>query len=146
MSFAGRHHTPEHRARMSSLMRGKNTGWKHSDDARERMSRSKHPRWLSGMTLEEYFWSLGERRGECLIWTGRVMSNGYGQFCCGQLYGLAHVLAFQFATGEEVLVGNDVHHACEVQLCIEPGHLEHLTKLEHAARHRRPAIYTRELT
>jgi hypothetical protein len=73
--------------------------------------------------------------GDCWIYTGSV-SDGYGG------YGgkLAHRLVYEELVGE-IPAGLDLDHLCIVKLCVNPWHLEPVTRSENSKR--KWAIYTR---
>ena len=70
----------------------------------------------------------------CLIWQGRVDANGYGRRGAGW----AHIKAWEEANGRKVKPGHEINHKCRVPLCVEPAHLEELTKAQHYALRPRP--------
>lgn len=70
----------------------------------------------------------------CLIWLGSVDKHGYGKVSRGVGKVKAHREAFEVAFGA-IPVGHDVHHRCEVKLCVEPTHLQALTPEEHGQLH-----------
>jgi len=62
----------------------------------------------------------------CWLWTGKLTPMGYGTGTGG----LAH------RTVWKVLVGpidrrTELHHKCHVRLCVNPGHLQPVTRKEH---------------
>lgn len=72
-------------------------------------------------------------KGPCWIWQGTLHPNyGYGQVCLQNPKRIrrAHRAAWELLRGP-VPEGKDLHHHCEVKLCINPDHLEPLTQLEH---------------
>jgi hypothetical protein len=62
----------------------------------------------------------------CYLWRGARMSQGYGMF----RYGTAHRWMYQQTVGP---VGDDqdVHHKCRTRCCVNPKHLEALSRREH---------------
>jgi hypothetical protein len=58
------------------------------------------------------------RPGECWLWTGRRMPNGYGTY--GEL--LAHRLMYQEHVGP-IPEGLFILHRCDVPACVNPEHL-----------------------
>jgi hypothetical protein len=74
--------------------------------------------------------------GGCWIWTGcavrgggRPESNRYGQAVFRGRRHPAHVASYLAFVGE-IPDGYQVHHRCEVKLCIRPGHLAAVTPHE----------------
>lgn len=98
--------------------------------------------------VEERFWAKVDRRGpaECWIWLAARTGTGgrYGSFNAdGRRKGkrttvLAHVFAYELLIGP-VPSGHDLHHlieegACSSTLCVNPAHLEPVTRREHVRR------------
>jgi hypothetical protein len=72
--------------------------------------------------------------GFCIFPEGKPNNQGYVyQTVNGVLKG-AHVHAYEAAYGP-VPKGYDVHHTCLNHSCVQPLHLEALTKAEHYRRH-----------
>lgn len=70
----------------------------------------------------------------CKIWLGSVDKHGYPRISRGKKKVKAHREAFEVACGP-IPAGHDVHHRCEVKLCVEPLHLQALTPEAHKALH-----------
>ena len=91
-------------------------------------SRWDHAPW------EERFWAKVDRSGDCWIWTGARTQKGYGLFngADGRMHGV-HRISYELAHGP---IGDDltVDHLCEVTCCVNPDHLQLLTRSENAAR------------
>ena len=72
----------------------------------------------------------------CWTWQGSKDGNGYGHFrlCSGRLVH-AHRLAYFWIVGP-VPEGKDLHHTCNRgrEACMNPFHLEPLTRKEHIHR------------
>lgn len=64
----------------------------------------------------------------CWLWTGPLYSNGYGK-TARPLRGtrIAH-RAFYLATGREIPAGLDLDHLCRVRQCVNPAHLEPVSR------------------
>lgn len=108
----------------------------------------------------ERFWAKVDRRDavECWDWTGARNHGGYGIFGLGfsprsgtgasleqaranaaQPVGShvrAHRYAYEDAVGP-VPADHEVHHTCENRACVNPAHLEPLTRDEHVRLHER---------
>lgn len=77
------------------------------------------------LTLKERFWDKVDSSGDCWLWTGKRMSNGYGFLQVQKprrKSHLAHRLAWEFAHGEPTQ-GMVVFHSCESRHCVNPAHL-----------------------
>lgn len=59
---------------------------------------------------------------ECWLWTGIVMSSGYGQFSIKRKTVSAHRTSWEINRGQ---IPEDLHvlHRCDVKLCVNPSHL-----------------------
>ena len=84
-------------------------------------------------TAEDRFWRKVEvRSGECWNWIGAKTSNGYGNFWDGERNVLPHryVLGFIGIDAGEL----EVDHLCFNRLCVNPSHLEVVTRAVNAQR------------
>jgi len=60
------------------------------------------------------FWDFVQKTETCWLWTGSVISSGYGSFNGT----LVHRSVMRVGKGY------DVHHKCTNRLCVNPAHLE----------------------
>jgi hypothetical protein len=69
-----------------------------------------------------------ERDGECWMWKGNV-KHGYGK------YGgrVAHRVIYELLIGA-IPLGRELDHLCRRPLCVNPLHLEPVTRVENIAR------------
>jgi hypothetical protein len=84
------------------------------------------------------FWSKvrGSDASTCWEWQGHVMRNGYGQF--GLRRGVV-VLAHRWAYEDLVVAipdGLDLDHLCRNTRCVNPWHLDPVTRAENLRRAR----------
>lgn len=82
------------------------------------------------LTLEERFWPKVDVTGGCWLWTGATNGVGYGCICRGRpLRGneYAHRLSYAWANGV-IPEGLDIDHLCRVRNCVNPSHLEAVTR------------------
>jgi hypothetical protein len=88
----------------------------------------------SKRTPEQRFWLKVDKSGACWLWTASVNpQTGYGQF--SRRHGEpvdAHRFSFELAHGE-VPEGHDVHHSCHVRRCVNPAHLQAVTRSQNMA-------------
>ena len=79
----------------------------------------------------------------CWDWQLYTNENGYGCMWCVEKERdeKAHIVFYERAKGK-IPKGKEVHHVCENHACVNPDHLEVLTKAEHLRKHK--AILTLE--
>lgn len=83
-----------------------------------------------------HFWSRFDRSGDgCWEWGGYLNGNGYGEFNHGRRghTRLAHRLVFEALVGP-VPDGMDLDHLCRNRRCVNPAHLEPVTRQENLLR------------
>ena len=89
---------------------------------------------------EERFWAKVERRGadDCWTWTAGT-SEGYGQFGLSRRSGSirAHRFAYELLIGP-VPDGLELDHLCRNRLCVNPAHLEPVSRRENILRGESP--------
>lgn len=96
-------------------------------------------------TPEERFWLRVEPTGFCWYWIGGKTkgSSGYGSFYWGGKHTVAHRWAYEFLVGP-IAEGLELDHLCRNHPCVNPDHLEPVTRAENVRRGRGPDV-TREL-
>jgi hypothetical protein len=91
------------------------------------------------MTLPDRFWKKVDKtpghgpHGHCWIWTASRSSGGYGHMHWGGRLEGAHRLAYEDAV-EAVPAGLELDHLCAVRSCVNPIHLEPVTRAENTMR------------
>jgi hypothetical protein len=70
----------------------------------------------------------------CWIWQRWVAKTGYGELLDGGIKQGAHVVYFKRAGGL-IPKGYVLHHRCGNKLCVNPAHLEPLSRRDHVRRH-----------
>jgi hypothetical protein len=88
--------------------------------------------------LAERFWTKVAKAGpdECWMWTGAKTPNGYGQINLGGRKGkrrAAHRVAYELCVGP-IPDGHDLDHHCENKGCVNPAHLEPVTRQDNMLR------------
>lgn len=88
-----------------------------------------------GLVLAERFWSKVDRRGpdDCWEWQGYRLSSGYGQIRIAGTKWLAHRLAYVVNVGP-IPEGLTIDHLCRNRACVNPVHLEVVTRGENVLR------------
>lgn len=81
------------------------------------------------------FWSMVDKTDPngCWLWTGYVTDGGYGQFNTGKSTIKAHVFSYLITHGP-VPERHDLDHLCRVRHCVNPAHLEPVTRSENLQR------------
>lgn len=65
--------------------------------------------------------------GECWTWTGATEHHGYGRFWLNGKMRYAHRVAYEWFRGP-IPEGHDIDHLCRVRNCVNPFHLEAVTR------------------
>lgn len=73
--------------------------------------------------------------GICLEWDGYVAKNGYGVVYINGKHGNAHRFFYELYKGE-IPKGYDIDHICRNRACVDPEHLEAVTRKENIRRGR----------
>ena len=77
---------------------------------------------------EQKFWSSVKKSDACWAWTGRT-HKGYGRYGGVQ----AHRVAYELVIGP-ISAGLELDHTCRNPLCVNPDHLEPVTRSENMRR------------
>ena len=72
-------------------------------------------------------------RDECWHWTGQVARDGYGRMSVDGRKQMVHRLAYAVWIGP-IPDGLEIDHLCMVKVCINPAHLEAVTRRENMLR------------
>lgn len=92
---------------------------------------SQRNRNSKGQFAIEEFWERVAKStvNDCWLWTGNISPNGYGRF--GKIY--AHRYAY-ISEYDGIPEGLDLDHLCRVRHCVNPRHLEPVTRKENVRR------------
>lgn len=69
--------------------------------------------------------------GGCWIWTARTSEDGYGVASWGGKQHGAHRVVWWMFTGIPTPRGTELDHTCENPSCVNPKHLQLLTRADH---------------
>lgn len=84
-------------------------------------------------TLPARFEAKVERTDTCWLWMGAQNSRGYGCWAVQTVSQLAHRVAYEALVGP-IPEGLTIDHLCRVKLCVNPAHLEPVTRRENIRR------------
>ena len=79
------------------------------------------------------FWSKVVKTDTCWLWKAAINNTGYSIFWGNGKLGAAHRFAYKLLVGE-IPVGYDLDHLCRVRHCVNPAHLEPVTRQENLLR------------
>lgn len=74
-----------------------------------------------------------EKTDTCWLWAASCRPNGYGQFWDGERLVSAHRFSYEAYVGP-IPEGLTIDHLCRVRRCVNPAHLEAVTRAENARR------------
>jgi hypothetical protein len=69
----------------------------------------------------------------CWLWTGYCDRNGYARTYYNGQTDWAHRVSFRIHNGP-IPYRHEIDHTCQVTRCVNPSHLEVVTRVEHVAR------------
>jgi len=84
-------------------------------------------------TVEERFWEKVRKSDGCWEWIAYTNPDGYGHFRVDGRIVRAHRWAYEHLVGP-IPSGLDLDHRCRVRHCVNPAHLEPVTRKENILR------------
>lgn len=84
-------------------------------------------------TIERFEAKTAKQPAGCWIWQGRPAVTGYGVMSVNDVVQLAHRLSYELYVGP-IPAGLTIDHLCRVRLCVNPSHLEVVTRAENTRR------------
>jgi hypothetical protein len=82
---------------------------------------------------EKHLERIQKSKSGCWLWTGRLMSGGYGSLSADGRTQFAHRYIYESLVGE-IPKGLELDHLCRVRSCVNPEHLEPVTARENMLR------------
>lgn len=83
------------------------------------------------------FWAKVDTSGGCWLWEAATQNRGYGQFSVGtrltQKQLLAHRVSYELLVAP-IPDGLTIDHLCLVKRCVNPEHMEVVTRAENTRR------------
>lgn len=84
-------------------------------------------------SLEDRFFAKVNKTEKCWLWTGCIRRGGYGWFRAEGRSKLAHRVSYEIHKGP-IPDGLSLDHLCRVTSCVNPDHLEPVTRGENVLR------------
>lgn len=78
-------------------------------------------------------WGHVDKTDTCWLWTASLHKTGYAYIRIATVKRLAHVVSWEIVHGSKPK-GMDIDHLCRVRHCVNPDHLELVTKRENTIR------------
>lgn len=79
------------------------------------------------LTVEDAFFERVLKTETCWLWQNKPAGNGYGSFRFKNVRYSAHRFAYELLVGP-IPQGLHIDHLCRVRHCVNPSHLEAVTK------------------
>jgi hypothetical protein len=96
--------------------------------------------YAKGNPAASRFWAKVDKGAWCWEWTGAKTSRGYGNFSVWDGRNVpAHRYAYEAMRGP-IPVGLDLDHLCRNRGCVNPAHLEPVSRRENTLRGASPTV------
>lgn len=79
------------------------------------------------LSPQDRFWPKVEKTATCWLWAAAKLPSGYGIFTIERVNQYAHRVAWEWLRGP-IPFGLDIDHLCRVRNCVNPDHLEPVTR------------------
>lgn len=90
-------------------------------------------------TPQERFWEKVKKTPTCWLWIASIDGHGYGSFHMDGKTRYAYHVAYEWLVGRRP-AGMDLDHLCRNRACVNPAHLEPVSRGENL--HRSPITQT----
>lgn len=70
---------------------------------------------------------------DCWLWRGAITNSGYGAVTRNSMVWLAHRYVYSLMV-DDIPKGLELDHLCKTTICVNPSHLEPVTRLENMRR------------
>jgi len=85
------------------------------------------------LSIEERFWPHVEKTKSCWNWKAGLDSHGYGFIKLNKVNAKAYRVAYELVKGP-IPEGKQIDHLCRNRKCVNPDHLEPVTRRENILR------------
>ena len=98
---------------------------------------------LGDNRLPERFWRkvTVDTGSGCWVWMAALNRRGYGIWGWQGRTVLVHRVAYEVLTGQRIPEGLTIDHLCGVKRCVNPDHMEVVTRGENTRRYYRQGAY-----
>ena len=91
--------------------------------------------------IKDRFWrKVKKLETGCWEWQGSIITSGYGHFWDGSRWWVAHRFAYEKIYNYPIPKGLEIDHLCRNKICVNPAHLDVVTRSENTKRGLLPSI------
>ena len=99
-----------------------------------RCDTSGYNRAMNQNQIDRFRSKYDEDPGGCYLWNAAITSSGYGSLYWRGKTRMAHRVAWEIEHGQEPPAGLMLDHLCQTKRCVNPAHLEVVTRSENTLR------------